>query len=448
MKKIVRRFKKKRHIGRFWRFCLTILGILVFLITQLLNYPITCFGSNTSSSVFTFLRIGEGARPVAMGEAFTTMVDDVNSIYWNPAGLGRITHQEITASYLSHIVDINSGYFGYVLPMSTGGLGLGIVYLDYGKIEETTGEEPTGEGLGYYRPSDIAMIVSYGAKVSNKLNLGISVKGIYEKIQDYTANGVAIDLGTLYKLPIKDSTFGFTVKNLGLQTKAFIEEKHNLPLVFDVGLGYNMFSKSLTPKNFGSRGKSLKLGLDLSIPQDGDFNVNIGGEYNWRGLVFLRMGYRSMGEDLKTGSDKDSLTGLSAGLGLNMKSYQLDYAFVPFNELGDTHRVSLGMKWGRRDDRNQIPEARYQRKETRREGVRHYKKGQRYCKERKYKEAIKKYKKAIKKGYKTAKVYANMGYCYHKLGKKIAAKKAYKKALKLDPSNKTIKKNLRRLTKR
>ena len=394
------------------------------------------WGGNPGSSAFTFLRIGEGAKVVGMGEAYTALADDVNSIYWNPAGLGLVTDKEVTLSYLKYVVDVNSGYIGYSLPIKGGGLGFGIIYLDYGKIKETTEDKPTGEGLSYYRPSNIAVIAAYGHKINNKFNLGMSIKGIYEKIQDCTANGVAIDMGTLYKPPIiKDLTLAFTVKNLGLQTKAHIEEKHDLPLVFDLGLGYGM---DFCP---------LKWGIDLYKPQDGDFSVNIGWEYYWRNLISLRMGYRSRGEDLKTDSSKDNLTGFCIGLGLNMKMYQLDYAFVPFNELGDTHRISLGMKWGKGDDRSQIPDTRYQRKETRREGVRHYKKGQRYCKEKKYKEAVEEYKKAAKCGYKTAKVYANMGYCYHKSGKKILARRAYKKALKLDPKNKTIKKNLEKLKK-
>lgn len=74
------------------------------------------------------------------------------------------------------------------------------------------------------------------------------------------------------------------------------------------------------------------------------------------------------------------------------------------------------------------------------EGINAYKKGQKYCKG-------KKYEAAIKEGYKTAKVYSNMGYCYYKLEKKDWAKKYYKKALKLDPDNEKVKRNLEKLNK-
>ena len=436
MKKIVIRFGSKNNSG--FRYFWIVVLFVIWSALGGLSSGIYLYAAEAGSSAFTFLRIGEGAKPAGMGEAYIALADDVNSIYWNPAGLGRVRQQEIMVSYLSYVVDINSGYFGYVLPTSVGGLGIGVIYLDYGKIEETTEDNPVGEG--YYRPHDMAVIASYGCKINSRFSLGMSMKGIYEKIQDYTANGVAVDLGTIYEVPVvRDLSIGFTVKNLGLQTKAFIEEKHDLPLLFDIGLGYSMFSKS------------LRLGLDLYKPQEGDFNVNVGGEYNWKGLAYLRTGYRSMGEDLKTGSGKDSLTGFCVGLGLNMKMYQMEYAFVPFNELGYTHRVSLGMKWGEikvPTSKSQVPSQKTKIKKQRVEGMRHYKKGQRYCKEGNYRKAVDEYKKAIKEGYKKASVYANMGYCYHKLGKKIAARKYYKKALELDPNNKKIKKNLEMLSKK
>ncbi|MCK4532275.1 PorV/PorQ family protein [bacterium] len=424
MKKIT-----KKHICLIFKIIFPVFFVLSIV------YPVFCFANNAGSNAFTFLQIGEGAKPVAMGEAYVALANDVNAIYWNPAGLGLVTQQEITASYLKYIVDINSGHFGYVRPMLAGGLGMGLTYLDYGKIKETTSENPIGESSGYYRPSNVAMIISYGRKINNRFSLGMNMKGIYENIQRYTANGIAVDLGTMYKVSlVKDLIVGFTVKNLGFQTKAFIEETYDLPLSFNFGLGYGLNSRF------------FKLGLNFCKPQNGDINVNVGGEYCWKELISLRIGHKSIGEDLKTGSSKDSLTGLSTGLGLNMKSYQLDYAFVPFNELGDTHRISLGMKFGK--TRHQLQNTSQNIKIKKRKRVKHYKKGQKYCKEKSYEEAIREYKKAIKYGYRTAKVYANMGYCYHKLGKKIEAKRSYKKALKLEPNNKKIKKNLILVTKK
>ena len=471
MKKIIKKQKQAKKTNRT-------LILKVFFITYLILYifqSVFCFaGEGAGTTAFNFLKIGAGARPVGMGEAYSALADDINAIYWNPAGLGCITEREVTASYLSYVADINSGYFGYTLPLMKGGLGISVVYLDYGQIRETTDDDPDGVNLGYYRPYDLAVIAAYGCNVGGGLNLGINMKGIHEDIQGYTANAIAFDIGTLYDLPVKDLICSFSIKNLGLQTKAFIEEKHDLPLVFDFGLGYSMLDNT------------LKVGLDLYQPQGGDFNFNIGGEYYWKKLVALRMGYKNAGKDLKTGSDKDLLTGFCFGLGVNMEMYRVDYAFVPFNELGNAHRLSFGLKWGKSNNRklkeqtvkrkkkkvNRKQKAGIKKKVNKQQtvkkhkiknkkecnknkgknkeepGIINYKKGQKHSKQKKYKIALKEYRKALKYGYKKAKLYASMGFCYYKLGNRKAAKSLYKRALDIEPDNKKIKQNLKNISKK
>jgi len=286
------------------------------------------------TSGFTFLTIGEGARPAGMGESFVAMADDVNSIYWNCAGLARVTRRELTSSFMQYVVDINTGYLGYVMPVKNGGIGIGVVYLDYGKIPESTIDDPTGSELGSFQPFDAAMIVSYGQKITRKLSLGASVKGAYEEIKGYSASAAAMDAGLLYDLPVRNLKLGLAVKNVGVQTKAFIEETNSLPMIVDLGLGYSLLDQS------------LKLGANVYKQLDLNMKYNLGMEYAWNNCFFARLGYQSKGDQLKTGSSKDSMTGFTTGLGINFQNFKLDYAFVPFNELGETHRISLGFVFG------------------------------------------------------------------------------------------------------
>ena len=44
-----------------------------------------------------FLKIEGGSRPVGMGGAFAGLANDVNTIFWNPAGLTAVQDQELTA---------------------------------------------------------------------------------------------------------------------------------------------------------------------------------------------------------------------------------------------------------------------------------------------------------------------------------------------------------------
>ena len=52
----------------------------------------------------------------------------------------------------------------------------------------------------------------------------------------------------------------------------------------------------------------------------------------------MRAGYQ-----LGHGQDQlGSLVGFAAGFGVKISRLTLDYAFVPFGDLGDTHRMTLG----------------------------------------------------------------------------------------------------------
>jgi RNA polymerase sigma factor (sigma-70 family) len=83
--------------------------------------------------------------------------------------------------------------------------------------------------------------------------------------------------------------------------------------------------------------------------------LNAGIEYMFNHLIALRVGYQTRGQDLKTGSGSDPLTGITAGLGVRYGCLDFDYAFVPYNELGQTQRISLSFRFGERT-RTAVPE--------------------------------------------------------------------------------------------
>src|SRR5690348_6207186 len=67
-----------------------------------------------------FLKIGVGARPIAMGSAFTAQADDVNAIGWNPAGLGRMQRSELSATHTEWLSDLRYDFLGAALPTRFG----------------------------------------------------------------------------------------------------------------------------------------------------------------------------------------------------------------------------------------------------------------------------------------------------------------------------------------
>ncbi|MDD5259959.1 MAG: hypothetical protein PHD29_08320, partial [bacterium] len=73
---------------------------------------------------------------------------------------------------------------------------------------------------------------------------------------------------------------------------------------------------------------------------DSTTTIGVGMEYKVLKALVLDLGYKA-GKDNKL----EGLAGLSAGLGFNINKINLSYAWVPYGELSDTHRISLGVKF-------------------------------------------------------------------------------------------------------
>jgi len=344
-------------------------GISVFLlfIIPYLLVATTYAGSFSKDKAGTtgaqFLKIGCGARAIAMGEAFSAVSDDANAIYWNPAGLSQIDCSEVSAMHAIWLESINYDYLAYAQPLRNATIGASLNYLSMSSIDKMT---ELGEKDGTFSPYDSAFNLAYAKKIG-PITGGINVKYIKQQIDDETASGFAVDLGTLHRL--SDNLKGAVViHNIGPEIK-FIDEGDPLPLSIRLGLSYRL-------------GDKLLLALDGVAPIDNDPNVHVGCEYRLNGIkkvpIALRMGYKTT-----TTSDLDALSGLSAGLGFNVGGLDIDYAWVPYGDLGDTHRISLGMKFASSGKRRIVRMKKHYMK-----GVRLYKNGQ-------YKSAISQFKRVL-----------------------------------------------------
>lgn len=283
-----------------------------------------------------FLKIGAGARNVGMGEAATAVVNDVNSVYWNPAGLNHVKTYEATFMYNSWFQDVNQQFIGYVYPYfnDIGIFGLSIYRLG---MKEFQGYDANGVKTENVTAGDLAVGVSYARRFSSSMednvyNTGITLKTVNEKLDDASASAFAADLGLQYSgFPFlgewsKDLTYGLVISNIGTKLK-FDSEGFSLPMTVKTGFGY---TKEVM-------GEPLTGAVDVFLPNDNDVSVGFGIEYLMKDLLALRVGY-------KTGDSEGS--GIRAGAGIKMKGINLDYAFVGYGDLGDTHRIGVTVKFG------------------------------------------------------------------------------------------------------
>ena len=267
-----------------------------------------------------FLKIDVGARPAAMGVAFVAVDGDVNAICWNPASLGSIKHQEFTFMHNEWLNDVRYEFVGYAKPINDNRvIAGGITYLGSGNIEGWKDQNTQDD----FSAGDMAVTMSYARKMNEQMLVGANARLIHQKIKNSTAAGVAMDMGILYSTRVKGLNVGVALRNLGTRMK-FENEADSLPLELKGGIAFNMPDK-----------KSLCV-LDITIPIDNAVRINTGVEYHLTPKLSLRTGYNS---------NNDIDKGLSAGIGFGTEGLQFDYAFVPYGDVDNTHRASIGRRF-------------------------------------------------------------------------------------------------------
>jgi hypothetical protein len=330
----------------------------IFLIIQSIGF---CQVTKTGTTAAKFLSVGIGPRANAMGGAFSSVVNDASSLYWNPAGAADLTQNEAMFTYTSLFkdLDINLNYIAVVIPAEDiGSFGLSVTALDYGEMDVTTEYYPEGTGEKF-SASSYAFGLSYAKNITEWFAAGITVKYITEGIFNSTANGVAFDVGTLFKTPFWGIKFATIISNYGSKMQMTGEDLlirydsdpnrqgnnetvdayyktdyFELPLKLQIGISrdFEFFE-----------GQRFTIAVDATHPNDNAEYVNIGGELSLiDNLIFLRGGYKALFLE-------DNQEGLTLGAGLNyvlgVFAFGFDYSYQEFEFLSYTHSFGVSFKF-------------------------------------------------------------------------------------------------------
>lgn len=283
--------------------------LIILIAIMLSNYTINASNlKKVAQSGMQYLKVGIDAKMVGRGEAGISLVDDVSSSFWNPAGLTNIRNQSYFFSHNSWIADISFDAFAMAFNFGNiGVVGFNALWVDYGELFKTsvaqTIEESSAQGYvdeGTFSPIDIALGISYARKISGQFSIGGQVRYLYEnygsnvivtldgdeKLKDNTISSLCFDLGTRYNTDFKSLAFSMTIQNFAPDMK-YHYESFSPPLTFKMGVSidlmdfYNETSKS-----------QLLVAVDALHPRDYTERINVGAEYDYMGLFQVRSGYR------------------------------------------------------------------------------------------------------------------------------------------------------------
>ena len=353
----------RRRYGKFH-------SVIVILTIVKLS-PVICTAGDYAAD---FLRIGVGARPLAMGEAYTAMADDASSVFWNPAGVANVESGDLFAGYTKWPADINlySVALAHQLNMPVvgeGALALSGTILNTGLMNRTTEYDVDGNYSGTFPYEDYAFGLTLGKYLTDRFAFGSTVKLVHEKIADWDVNLWAVDIGTYYETGFKSIRIGMAIINFGPDARYKVDEDNDgridedpldgvsqdddngdgvidgldldgedvvqkavpMPLTFRAGLAMDVLQ---------NESSKATLVAELAHPPDNKERYLFGGEYWFQDVIAVRAGW-------KLNMDEG---GFTAGVGLkwpfsSSAKISFDYAFNDLGRLTNVHRVSTSLSF-------------------------------------------------------------------------------------------------------
>ena len=279
-----------------------------------------------ASGAGAVFKLGAGSKAAALSEAFTAGAGDPAVMFSNPAGLAHEKGSSAMASHSVWFESVNYTVAAYNRHSEKyGTFGFGLQMLNYGEIDST---DNTGVADGSFSPRDLALSAGLGRALGENWTAGAQVKFLSSKIEN-SASAFLADLGAQYRRGAV--TAGLSLQNAGTKLK-YGSVSESVPTQVRLGAAYAW--------------RAVTAYCDMNSPSDAKTWLALGAEYkvysSGRTGGALRAGYSTRAADARN----DKTFPLSLGLGLTMDALGLDYAFVPYGDLGQTHQLTFGYHWG------------------------------------------------------------------------------------------------------
>ncbi len=294
--------------------------------------------ANADTSPFQALRYIGSARATALAGCFVSMPNDPAALFYNPATAYTVSDKNFSTTFFKHVLDINSGQVSYIIKdkqnwAMDGVIGASIAYTSFGSFEYA---DEYGVREGSFSANDVSMSAVYSNQLDSNLYYGAAVKLLFLNLEEANTLAFAIDAGLLYKIPEKRTNIGVSVLHAGSQIKTLYDKNEPIPL--DVRMGFN----------HKLRGMPLLVNFSfhhLADETDGFFdkfsNFSIGGEFYFGEHVRGRLGYNNQIRRYAASNENKRLSGFSAGTGIELDNFNLDYGIAQVGNAEILHRFSI-----------------------------------------------------------------------------------------------------------
>jgi hypothetical protein len=305
-----------------------------------------------------FLNLGVDAAAFGMGKAVIASSADVNSIYWNPAGLTKVTDIQGALMHAEYFQGIGKyDYAAFAKPINDlSTFAVSFIRFGVDDILNTTELIDSQGNINYnnislFSAADYAFNVAYARRLPIQgLDIGINSKIVHRKIGDFASSwGFGLDASLQFETS-SAWKFGVMVRDITTTFNAWSIDEEEFNKIQNSIPGENQESPEtleLTkPKVQFGVAKTFKAFRDFNILTEIDMNMRFaetndiistsfvsidpaaGLQLDYLSMVYLRVGVNNFQYFTEFDGSKTTSLEPNFGVGFRYKGVQLDYALA------------------------------------------------------------------------------------------------------------------------
>jgi hypothetical protein len=307
------------------------------------------------------MNIGVDAAALGMSNAVVASTNDVNSGYWNPAGLMGLEDKQASLMHASYFANIAQyDYAAYASPIDErSAWGISLIRFGVDNILNTTQLIDDQGNIDYNRVSlfsaaDYGLTFSYARKLPVPgFQYGVNAKVIRRIIGDFASSwGFGFDVGLQFErddwkigLMVRDITTTYNVWSINQDEYNSIKDaiegqNQELPETSEITLPKAQLGMSKKFEFHNDTSLLAAANLNMSFARTNDIisseglsvDPALGFEFGYTDLVFLRAGVGNFQKIQQIDGTKNVGFQPNVGLGFKYKGIQIDYALT---DLGD-----------------------------------------------------------------------------------------------------------------
>jgi hypothetical protein len=294
--------------------------------------PALVFGqyNRPGSTDAQFLKIGVSPRATGMSDAYIAVANGAEATYYNTAAIPWVQGTDIVFNHTQWFAGINHEFFAATHnfeDLGTFGVSVTALYTDEMKVQTPLQPEGTGETFyaGNYRFG-----LSYARFLTDRVTFGVTASYISMVLYSgFSVTAASLDIAAMYVSDFRGFRFAMQISHFGSNVQ-YVNESYPLPTSFGFGMGMNAID--------GDDHKLL-VSFAASKPNEGEPLAQVGAEWNYRNMFFLRGGQHL--------NHSTATYALGGGVRFDIVGYGMraDYSYSNYRVLGGTHRFGLGLSF-------------------------------------------------------------------------------------------------------